>query len=370
MNSRRPLAAAAALALAALACQTLVPPPDTPTPPPVRATLTAPAPRATAALPPSATPSVFDTLGLRRANPFPADAPAGLPGWTVEVLAIQRGDEAWRSLRAANQFNDPAPEGLEYLLVQLRVTSTAAGTDAHAIQASDFKITGDRLVRKLPAAAVTPEPRLEAELRGGESTEGWSVYLIGAGEGQLMLIYDPLDLAGEFPPRYLALEAGASLSPDPALGEIAPTLLGADPRAPVPLGAPAITTDWEVTALEAFRGDAAWALVLAANQFNDPPAPGLEYVAVKVRVRLIRPDDAPVWISESSFACLTGAGERLTTPTVVDPEPALDVTLYPGGEHTGWVVLQAPAGDTEARLIFQPWLAPDEQDTRYFRLTP
>lgn len=375
MSNRPPaaLGAVAALALAALACQSLA---------------VTPGPALTAAGPPTARPTVTPTarptitpaapeptpapasLGLTRAAPYPAGAPAALPGWTVEVLETVRGERAWRQLRQANQFNDPPPDGQEYLLVSLRVSATHGDASARPVQASDFKVTGDARRRYFKASAVTPEPALEAELQGGETTQGWSVYLIEAGESDLLLMVEPLDGPLADAPRFIALEPGAAVGVDPGLDAIDPTTLGAVGAEPAPLRRTAVTEDWELAVLEVVRGEAAWQMVQAANQFNAPPAAGLEYAVVQVRARLIRTTDEPVWIDSKDFFAVGGDGAPYDIPSVVDPEPALDVTLFPGGAYTGWLTVAVPAGDAGARLVFKPWLARDEFDTRYFTLIP
>ena len=38
---------------------------------------------------------------------------------------------------------------------------------------------------------------------------------------------------------------------------------------------------------EVVRGEDAWTMVQDANEFNNPPANGMEYIAVKIHVRYI-----------------------------------------------------------------------------------
>ncbi|MBL8056985.1 MAG: hypothetical protein JNK29_09825 [Anaerolineales bacterium] len=368
MNSRRPFTAAAALALAALACQTVAVTPTPASAPTARPTITpavaAPTP---ADRPTEAGPAIS---GLSRSAPFPAGAPAELPGWTVEVREVVRGEQAWRQLRQANQFNTPPAEGQEYLLVRLRVTATHGDSSPRPVQAADFKVTGSAGRRYFKASAVTPEPALEADLQDGESAEGWSVYLVTPGETDLLLMVEPLEGPLAEAPRFLALEAGAAVGVDAGLAAIDPTRLGADSAEPAPLRRTVVTEDWELAALAVVRGEAAWSLVVAANQFNDPPAAGLEYAVVQVHARLIRPEDETAWIDSKDFFVLGGDGARYDIPSIVDPEPALDAVLFPGGDFTGWLTVAVPAGDLGARLVFKPWLAADDYDTRYFTLVP
>jgi len=134
-------------------------------------------------VPPTPTPQ---PIGMSRSNPFPRSEVVSAPNWDVQVLEIVRGDEAWQAIQAANQFNEPAPEGMEYLLVKLHVKSTYADSDEHSISGSDFKVTGDRLIEYFTASVVEPDPQLDAQLFTEGETEGWSSYLIGQGEGNLI----------------------------------------------------------------------------------------------------------------------------------------------------------------------------------------
>jgi hypothetical protein len=334
-----------ALALAALACQALTGSPTA-------------APAATSA-----------ALGLSRATPFPAGQPANTPNWTVEVLEVVRGDEAGRRLAQANQFNAPARDGYEYVLIRLRARRRDVTLDTRPIAATDFQLTGDRDESYFKALAVSPEPALEAELIPGGSGEGWTVYEVGVGEGNLVLIIEPIDEIGAVPPHFLAVDPGAALPPDPALATIAPTPLGEDPREPAALGDLLVTEDWEITALEMVRGDEALKLVMAANSFNDPPGPGLEYVAVYVRARYIATRDDVAHLDSLAFYSQDGDGREFDTPAVIDPEPELQARLFPGGTAEGWVTVLAPV-DVPVSLVFKHFLDFDGQQARYVALAP
>jgi hypothetical protein len=136
------LIALIALALASLACPALL----------ANAT---PTPTGDFALPTS-TPSdlLLTEGGLTRRDPAPHAALLSAPNWDVQIIEWMRGDEARRAIQQANQFNDPAPEGMEYVLVRLKVTSTYADAGEHTISGADFKVTGDRLIRYFKAPAV------------------------------------------------------------------------------------------------------------------------------------------------------------------------------------------------------------------------
>lgn len=109
-------------------------------------------------------------------------------------------------------------------------------------------------------------------------------------------------------------------------------------------------------------------MVLAANQFNDPPADGFEYVAIKVYVHNIGTKDEATDINKYSFNTTGSAGILHDVPSVVEPEPALSVSLYPGGEFEGWIIMLAAVNETDLILIFEPWLDFGGNNNRYLSL--
>lgn len=318
-------------------------------------------------VPPTPTPQ---PIGMNRGNPFPRSEVVSAPNWDTQVLEVVRGDEAWQAIQAANQFNEPAPEGMEYLLVKLHVKSTYADSDEHSISGSDFKVTGDRLIEYFTASVVEPDPQLDAQLFAGGETEGWSSYLIGQGESNLILIVDELLSFDENRLRFIALDDGASISVAPELSDIEPTDLGKERGSPAPFGEAVTTEDWQVTLLEVVRGDEAWTMVQEANRFNDPPEEGMEYIAVKVHVRYISTVDESAQMDGSYFKTTGSASVLYDWPSVVEPSPELSITLFPGGEYEGWVILQAAQDETDLIAVFEPLLDFSGKNKRFLSLEP
>jgi serine/threonine protein kinase len=306
------------------------------------------------------------TTGQSRSDPVPYKEVMALPGWEVQVLETVRGDAAWTRLYDANAFNDPAPEGMEYLLVKVRARATFAGNDARQLY---FVVTGDGL-REYTRSGVPPEPGLETELVSGSASEGWIAFPIGKHEGSLLLKMKELQGSGDDTTRFLALEKGAALSISPDLEQIRAEPLGQTREAPAPYGEQVTTEDWQLTIRDVIWGDAAWELVEATNQFSDPPAAGMQYVAVQMHIRSISTQDKARQIYSYGFALLDNDGIIYTAPSVVDPHPAIDLNLYPGGEHTGWFVLQAPRQIQAATLRYEPTFGNRELNTRYLALQP
>jgi hypothetical protein len=348
-----------------------VPPTFTPiltdAPPPIGAPLPTNTPAPTDTPVPTSTPTP-PPIGLSRGNPFSRSQVISSANWDFQVLEVVRGDAAWQALQAANQFNDPPPAGMEYLTVKMRVKSKHTDSEEHPIGEGDFRVTGDRLTEYFTASAVSPEPPLDARLFAGGETEGWATYLIQQGESSLVLYIDELLSFDESQCRYVALDEGASIGVSPDLADIRPNDLGKDPASPVPLNQTAITEDWEVTLLEVVRGDPAWAMIQEANQFNEPPVEGMEYVVAKVRVRYINTEDKAEQIDDSCFRSTGSAKVLHDHPSIVAPNPSLDAILFPGGQYEGWAVMQAAKGETDLVAVFETLFDFTAGSRRFFSL--
>ena len=339
-------------------------PEPTPTPTPTDTPTPTATPEPTATATPTQTPEPTDapeptdtpdpsSAGSSRANPYPFLELALVPGWEVQVLETIRGDEAWEMIQAANRFNDPPPENMEYLLVKLHVKCTVTDDKVHSIGGSDFKVTGDMLVERRAPAVIEPDPVLDADLYSDGEAEGWAAYLVGGGESRLILIYDDLmtfDVEGR---RFMALEEGAAVGVSPELADIAPNDAGMGRGDPAPYGELVTTEDWQLTVLEVVRGDDAWQMMSEASRFNDPPAEGVEFILVKLHVRYIGPEDQPVWIDTYDFESTGSANVLYDTPAIVEPAPILDVRLFPGGEYEGWVTVQGALDESSLMLVFE-----------------
>lgn len=323
-----------------------------------------PSPTDTPEPPPTFTPA---PIGLSRANPFPALTLVNAPNWDIQVLEVVRGDGAWQAIQAANQFNDPAPEGMEFVLVKIYAKSTYADGEAHFISGRDFYLTGDLHIRHKSPSVVDPDPILDAELFPDGETEGWAAFVAGIDEGNLILVFDELYFDAERL-SFIALDDGASVSIPPELSDIEPNDLGIERTNPAPFGEKVVTEDWELQVLEVVRGDDAWSMVQEVNQINKPPEEGMEYIAVRVRARNIGDEDDAELIDSTWFETTGDANAIHNAPTVADPDPILFFRLYPGGEAEGWVVVQAQIGEQGVMLIFEPVFDSSGENTRYLLL--
>jgi predicted small lipoprotein YifL len=363
-----PAAAPAANQPAAPAVQEAAPAP-TSAPAPTEAPAATATPEPTATVAPTATPEPAEP-GTSRSAPLPLGTELRFEDWAVSITAVSRGDEAAQAIAGANQFNDPAPEGWQYLLASLKLTNISTEQEAKSVLFGvDLRVTGDRNILYSRASVVVPQD-LDGELFPEGSAEGQIAFLVPADEGNLMFFVAEsfsFDLDAR---RFVAIDEGASIVPDPALAAISPTEDGSRRAAPAPLGATVVSKAWEVTVLEVLRGADAAQRITEANQFNDPAPEGQEYIVARIRARYLGGDgpDTAANIDQNAFKVTGAANVIYDRPSIVAPEPALDAYLFPGGQVEGWVVVQAPAGEAGLTLVYEPIFEFGDDNVRFLGL--
>jgi hypothetical protein len=98
----------------------------------------------------------------------------------------------------------------------------------------------------------------------------------------------------------------------------------------------------------------AWPMVQKANRFNRAPDDSFNYLAAKLSmVYLAGPSDDAFQVSGTDFK-LVGADRVLRqTASIIEPEPRLVGSIYPGGKVTGYVVYEVPKGESAQELLFE-----------------
>jgi hypothetical protein len=309
-------------------------------------------------------------IGLSRTNPYPQSEVITTSDWEVRVLETKRGDQAWQDLKAANMFNMTPPDNMEYILVKLHVKNISNDSEEHSIGECDFGITGSQKINYTCAMVVivAPEPQLDGKLYSGGEIEGWAGYLMFKGETNLILVMNETNNSDQDPVRYIALDEGASVSISSDLAGIQPTSLGTSRENPAKLNEKVTTEDWEIAVIETVRGDAAWQMIKDANEYNDPPAEGMEYIAVKIHMRYIGTAEKSDRMEDFSFSATGSKNVLYEYKYVSGPYPSISISLFPGGEAEGWTVVQVAQGETGIILVFQPWLNFNDEDRRYISL--
>lgn len=147
-------------------------------------------------------------IGTRRDAPAKPGETLTTSAWEITLLEVVRGKDAAKLAQEANQFNEAAPAGSEYIAVKLRVR--AIGLDqpdvARQVDGSFLKITGEKSVVYEKPSVVAPAPELDAHLFPGGVTEGWEILSVAAGEQKLTLIFKPLLSFSDDATRFLAIE--------------------------------------------------------------------------------------------------------------------------------------------------------------------
>lgn len=295
-------------------------------------------------------PAAGSGVGRTRADPVSLGEAASAAQWDIQVLEVLRGDDAWDALFTASEWNDPAPEGFEYVLVKIGAARTG-DNEAKQIGSIDFNITGSAAVLHQPVYLTNPDPELDAELLPGGTTEGWLSFATWQGEDSLILVYDE---AWEWDdkPIYFALEEGATVEIPADLSSGGDAEAGASRAEPAEFGAMIFEKPWEVQVLEIIRGDEAYQALTEANMFNDPPQDGFEYVLLGVYVRHLGKAEAAEEIDGSMFHVTGDNNVLYRYPYTVEPEPELDASLYPGGEWAGWLAFEVAVGEENLLLAF------------------
>lgn len=147
-------------------------------------------PRPTSTPHPTATPTQEQGT---RTNPFHVGLVIGFTQnktieYTLSVTEVLRGEEAWNIIYAANRFNDPAPDDMEYVLIRVKVAYT--GPDEGALELNEFhwaSVTNGRVYDAFDVSVCCLEPEFDIVLFVDGEAEGLVPLLVA--------IDDPTPLA-------------------------------------------------------------------------------------------------------------------------------------------------------------------------------
>lgn len=312
---------------------------------------------------PTATPIA---PGDSRSNPLPPGTELRFTNWAVVITDVLYGEEAVRVVAETNPLNAAPGPDQTYLIATMQLTNISEVSEARStLAAVDLRVTGDRHMLYRQAPAVPPYPPGGQLLPGATGTVQL-VFAIGSDERSLLLQVQE----GQTPPRFVAVDAGTQLTPPADLATRKATETGRQRDMPAAPGETVITDAWEVTLVEVQRGAAAAELVQATSPLNQPAPEGMEYVAVKLRVRAIAtsvPDSATR--IDGSFLKLTGTRDIIyERPLVMPPDPILAADLFPGGVVEGWDVLRVPTDEEQVTLIFRPQATSSGDSLRFIRI--
>jgi hypothetical protein len=143
---------------------------------------------------PTQTPTVVSELGTR-GNPVPLGQPLQLiyqetASFQVSILEVVRGSDAQNQIAQANMFNEPAPQGMEYMLVKIGVNylSSSQPDQLLSIGRLNFKSVSKNQMFD-PQYVVISTPELEVNLFPGGYGEGYVVLLSYAGDPTPLVVF-------------------------------------------------------------------------------------------------------------------------------------------------------------------------------------
>ncbi|MBK8987932.1 MAG: hypothetical protein IPM39_18000 [Chloroflexi bacterium] len=147
-------------------------------------------------------------LGVKRDDPTPFGQTATGEDWQVMVMDVVWGDAAWEMILDTNQFNNPPPEGMVYILAKVRVRYIGLAEDQQSITTQAITLLDGSGEEIKSPTVVSPEPKLFFHLYAGGEVEGWIVLQAPAEAKNLTLYFQPTYGAPTVNGRYLSLGQG------------------------------------------------------------------------------------------------------------------------------------------------------------------
>lgn len=102
------------------------------------------------------------------------------------------------------------------------------------------------------------------------------------------------------------------------------------------------------------RGDKAWELISAENQFNEAPKEGYEYIlaTISAKVTSNTNKEAAVHVSDYDFTLVSTSGKDYEHGYAVLPKPEFAANLYIGASNTGYVVFLVKKDDATPLITY------------------
>lgn len=129
-------------------------------------------------------------VGQSRGNPVALGQPAAADdGFEITVLQVERGWEAWSTLAGYSTFNSEPEEGLEYLLIAVRIKLRGEPRQSKRVPEFNFQVAGESGALYDRALSVVLASDLPTVLSGGASVEAELAFLVPQEEPGLVLVY-------------------------------------------------------------------------------------------------------------------------------------------------------------------------------------
>lgn len=140
-------------------------------------------------------------------EPAPFGTAVTTENWQITVTDVLLGDEAWDTLLQANQFNDPPPEGMTYVLIKVKARYLGQNDVPAQIFSYHLNLLGDSGTLYTTPALVEPTPWLDYRMYPGAEAEGWIALAVPNDESGFVLRFNPGYGVDHPEIRYLSLDA-------------------------------------------------------------------------------------------------------------------------------------------------------------------
>lgn len=117
----------------------------------------------------------------------------GIAAFTVSEVV--RGQDAEDMIAEANMYNDPAPDGMEYVLAYVTVTflkDQSGEDDPLRVNYYYFEgVSSDYAVQDR-GSVVLPEPKLDTQIYEGATDSGWVLVAVPEGDTPIYMLFEDI----------------------------------------------------------------------------------------------------------------------------------------------------------------------------------
>ena len=313
-------------------------------------------------------------LGLTRQHPIPLGTLVSVPNWDIQVVEFLRGEAAAALVNSGNRQFDPPPAGYEYALAKIFLRCTDLEPRAHSLYVDELYITGSSHIGFWDLMDGWPAPEfLYEDMYTAEAVEGWIDGLVPLTETNMMVV---LDLEAFNEPRitrFFELEPGASIVPSGEMFGQTPNDLGISRDQPASIGDKVVMAEWDITILDALRGEEALAALTKDSPNYQGPEEGDEYLLIKMIAHYFGEADLPVSFYDGYFRTEVDGNTyhgRIRYPMQSD-FTWVNSIIFPGATVEGWGIVSLPEGLTNPVITFRPPAPPEGYEqasdgVRYF----
>lgn len=301
----------------------------------------------------------------------------------LRITEVIRGDEALYQLMEENQFNEPAPDGNEWIIVNFEIEMLEGDEDV-AYTVSPYISVLSSSGNEIPQDNYGTLDGNEfgyVDLFPGGIHSGRQAKYVPVGDDSLLVYETGFDksiyfsISGDGVNEEVGVEETTELAD--SQGEKNTEEKADSDKAgnlgkrsnPVPVGEWIEFTDTYYESLENWdeiegrfklritevtRGDEAYEQLKKENQFNDPAPEGNEWIIVNFEIEMLEGDeDAPYSVSPY-ITVFSSSGNEISQDDygTLDGNEYGYVDLFPGGTHSGRETKYIPVGD-ESLLAYE-----------------